>query len=377
MKIVIGADIVPTRSNEIAFINADVRLLLDDDLIALLNDADYRVFNLEVPLTDSENPINKCGPNLIAPKTAVNGIRAIGTDFLTLANNHIMDQGETGLNDTLEVLNQAGIAYAGVGETREQAAKPHIVTVDNIKVGFYCCAEHEFSIVGDGRVGANPFDPLWSLDHIQILKEECDYVIVLYHGGKEEYRYPSPELQRICRRIADKGADLIICQHTHCVGCEEKWNGSTIVYGQGNFLFDNCDNEFWKTSLLVSIEYLENTFKVKYLPICKNNSTVYLAPSNERDCIIRDFTQRSTEINRKEFVKEEYKRYSKEMLSSYYRRTMGKIQRNFLFKAFNKISGGALRKQWYSDRDKLALINTMECEAHRELFLEGLRNTQE
>ena len=55
MKIVIGADIVPTRSNEIAFINADVRLLLDDDLIALLNDADYRVFNLEVPLTDSED----------------------------------------------------------------------------------------------------------------------------------------------------------------------------------------------------------------------------------------------------------------------------------------------------------------------------------
>ena len=374
MRIIIGADIVPTESNKSAFINADVKSLIDEKLIGVLKNADYRVFNLEVPLTDRENPIEKCGPNLIAPKASMNGIRAVGADFVTLANNHIMDQGETGLCDTLDALNQVGITYAGVGKTIEEAAASHIITIDNIKIGFYCCAEHEFSIVSDTSAGANPFDPLWSFDHIHMLKKECDYVIVLYHGGKEEYRYPSPELQRICRRIADKGADLIICQHTHCVGCEEKWNGSTIVYGQGNFLFDDCDNEFWKTSMLVVLENSDENIEIKYLPMCKNGSAVRLANSNEKEKILQDFMERSVNIQKDGFVESEYTRYAKEMLPSYYRRTIGKVQRNIVFKVLNKLSRGTLRSRWYSSSDALALINTLECEPHRELFLEGLRS---
>ena len=65
-----------------------------------------------------------------------------------------------------------------------------------MKIGIYACAENEFTIATDTTAGANPFDPFESLDHIQNLKRSCDYVIVLYHGGKEHYRYPSPYLQK-------------------------------------------------------------------------------------------------------------------------------------------------------------------------------------
>src|SRR5690606_29065463 len=119
-----------------------------------------------------------------------------------------------------------------------------------IKIGFYVCAEHEFSIASVDSPGANPFDPLESLDHIADLKNECDYVVVLYHGGKEHYRYPSPYLQKVCRKMADKGANLVICQHSHCIGCFEVYKDSTLVYGQGNFIFNKHDNEYWKTSIL-------------------------------------------------------------------------------------------------------------------------------
>src|SRR5699024_1436352 len=102
--------------------------------------------------------------------------------------------------------------------------------------------------------GANPFDPLESFDHIQELKSKCDYVIVLYHGGKERYRYPSPYLQKVCRKFAQKGADLIVCQHSHCIGAYEEFEGSTIIYGQGNFIFNTLNNEFWNTSLLIKVE---------------------------------------------------------------------------------------------------------------------------
>ena len=200
MNILIGADLVPTKSNMKYFENNNIEKLIDKYLLEKLNRADYRIFNLEVPLVDKETPINKCGPNLIASTKSGLGIKALRTDFLTLANNHILDQGEKGLISTLKVLKDLDISFAGIGNNIEEASKPFIFEIENKKVGIYCCVEHEFSIVSSYSMGANPFDPLESLDHIQNLKKQVDYVIVLYHGGKEHYRYPSPNLQKLVEK---------------------------------------------------------------------------------------------------------------------------------------------------------------------------------
>ena len=69
----------------------------------------------------------------------------------------------------------------------------------------YACAEHEFSIVSDKRPGADSYDPLESFDHVAKLKKQCDFIIVLYHGGKEHFRYPSPDLQKAFRNLQIKG----------------------------------------------------------------------------------------------------------------------------------------------------------------------------
>lgn len=230
MKILIGADLVPTNSNIEFFESGDSKALLGEDLENILKNADYRIFNLEVPLTDREQPIPKCGPNLIAPTKCVAGYKAMHVDLLTLANNHILDQDQQGLVSTCSVLDEAGIAYTGVGQTPEEAAKPYIFECDGKRVGVYACAEHEFSIVTEHSAGANPIDLLESPDHVAALKEQCDYVIVLYHGGKEHYRYPSPNLQKVCRKLVEKGADLVVCQHSHCIGCEEKIPGGVQLY---------------------------------------------------------------------------------------------------------------------------------------------------
>ncbi len=204
-RLIIGADIVPTISNQQYFEDGQMEKIVDEGILTVLNRADYRVFNLEVPLTDKEDPIQKNGPNLIASTASAAGMKQLNIDFLTLANNHILGQSEQGLWSTTKQLDKYGIAYAGIGCNLEEAAKPYIAEVGNKKIGIYCCAEHEFSIVNEKRAGANPFDPLESLDHIMCLKAKCDYVICLYHGGKEHYRYPSPNLQKVCRRIVEKG----------------------------------------------------------------------------------------------------------------------------------------------------------------------------
>lgn len=234
MKLLIAGDTVPTPSNYALFESSDLRALVGEEIESLIAQSDFFILNLEAPLVDEDTPIAKCGPNLRAPTNTIAGLQAMKPGLISLANNHIMDHGEEGLLSTLNVLKQANIAYTGVGNNLKEAALPHIFDVEGQRIGVYSCAEHEFSIATDDAPGANPFDPLYSLDHIADLKKICDHVIVLYHGGKEHYRYPSPNLQKTCRRMVEKGADLVVCQHSHCIGCREEYRDSIIVYGQGN-----------------------------------------------------------------------------------------------------------------------------------------------
>lgn len=375
-KIMIGADIVPTKSNISQFAAGDAKALVGTELYDLLESADYRIFNLEVPLTDEEAPIAKCGPNLIAPANSVTGLKCLGVDFLTLANNHILDQGTQGLTSTMKVLGDAEIAFAGVGNTLHEAAQPYIVDLDGAKVGIYCCAEHEFSIATETTAGANPFDPLESLDHVTNLKSQCDYVIVLYHGGKEHYRYPSPGLQKTCRKIAEKGADLVVCQHSHCIGCEEKWGDSTIVYGQGNFVFDDSDSEYWQTSLLIELDLPSR--EIHYIPLEKMGSTVRQAEANAEK-ILTEFYMRSQEVKNPDAVEKRYLQFAHTMESELLIHFCGINTRSFLFRGCNKLSNGKLRRYLINRKCKkdyrLRITNFMECEAWRELMLNTLRRS--
>ena len=228
--------------------------------------------------------------------------------------------------------------------------------------------EHEFSVAGADTPGANPFDPLYSLDHVEALKREADYVIVLYHGGKEHYRYPSPNLQRVCRRLVDKGADLVLCQHSHCIGCEEKYGQGTIVYGQGNFLFDHRDNEYWNTGMLVGVD---EDWKVFYRPLTKTKNTVRLANDRDAEQIMREFDRRSEEIRGAGFVERRYERFADEFFEYYCTALMGR--RSVPVRALNRLTGGrAMRKLLRKKYDAKALVrieNYINCEAHRELML--------
>ena len=268
------------------------------------------------------------------------------------------------------MLKDAGIDYSGVGKDLDEASKPFIKEIGGRRIGIYCCAEHEFSIATETEPGANPFDPLESLDHVKSLKKETDYVVVLYHGGKEHYRYPSPYLQKVCRRLVDKGADLVVCQHTHCIGCEEKYKDGTIVYGQGNFLFDDSDSEFWQTSLLID---LDEDFNISYIPIVKSDNKVRIADEKRRQAILTDFHKRSDEIKQSGFVNKAYAAFAEQMEKEYLVRFSGNIGRNIFVRVLNKFTSYEFIKKLYPATSKVAIENVLDCEAHRELAIEALR----
>ena len=369
VNIILGGDLGPTASNHEAFKTGDLGSLIDPGLLDLLSSTDLRIFNLEVPFADQDTPISKDGPCLRAPMLSVNGISKLNPSLVTLANNHIFDHGEQGLYHTIEKLTAHSIKYVGAGKNLAEASQPVILEKNGIKIGVYACAEHEFSIAGENSAGANPIDLLESFDHIQALKGSCDYVIVLHHGGKEYYRYPSPDLQKVCRKMVSKGADLVVCQHSHCVGSYENYKKGVIVYGQGNFLFDRHDDEFWKTGILVKADFAEN-MKVEFLPIIKKGNGVSLPVQTYGETIISEFLRRSEQITDPGFVEEEYERYCLAN-GQYYLATLAGFGKTL--RRADKVLKRPFTRLLYS-REKLETIrNHFECETHRELIMKYLQ----
>lgn len=372
MRFIIGGDLVPTKSNLQYFMNGDAVQLIGEQLLARLSLADYRMFNLEVPLTDEEHPILKCGPNFSSPVAAISGIVNMRADILNLANNHILDQDELGVINTLKALSDHKIKCFGAGRNLAEADCPIFLEKDGIKIGVYGCAEHEFSISDCFSAGANPYDPLVTFDRMKEIKNHCDYLILLYHGGIEEYRYPSPQLQKACRKMIDCGVDLLLCQHSHCIGCEEKYHDGTIVYGQGNFLFDRKKNDYWNTGLLIDVEFSKDEMKIEYIPLVRDESFTRIAAQKEADHILLNFYERSKKINSPEFVKQKFDELSQEKINSYLSACFGK---NSIYKkVMKRVFGANIIRRSFRKKEYLKLMNYIECEAHHETFVRGIKN---
>ena len=370
LEIVIGADVVPTASNLNAFQTEKPNLLFNG-LEDVWQKADVRLFNLESPLTDNAAPEQKCGPSLSAPTAAVAGLAALKPSAVCLCNNHIMDYGAEGLLSTRAALKAKQIASFGAGEDVDEADAAYFFVKHGVRVGVYAVCEHEFSIATDRKPGANPLDLVNLSDRVREIKANCDRLIVLYHGGREGYPYPSPDVQKICRKAAECGASLVLCQHSHCVGSSERWNGATIVYGQGNFIFDvNDGGEGFDTGLLVRYtigDYGADT--VEFLPIVRVEGGAALADEAKAGEILEGFNKRSLRIRVEGFVPARYAAYAageKEKLFSVF--LSGSATLRTL-----KVLSGRRPLRLYSRQSKTNILNTLRCESIRELMTEGLR----
>ena len=367
MKILIAGDLVPTKSNEMMFQQSDFINNLDKDLVEQWNSVDLRMFNLECPLGERMHPIFKNGPNLLAPSKCIEGIASLNPSLVFLANNHIMDYGSEGLSNTLKLLKSKNIKYTGILNSLQAGADKCIINSKGIRLGVYNVCENEFSTATETKAGANPLNVMKNCNEISALKEECDLCLVIFHGGKEFYRYPSPNLQEICHGFVDYGADLVITQHSHCIGCEEKYKDSTIVYGQGNFIFDGGKDEFWNTALWILLEVKGKKYKVHYIPIEKKENLIKISESKN---ILVEFSKRSDAIQKSGFIQEEYKKFATKKLNEYLNIAN---KSRFYKKILNRLFKRKFFYKTYNAKDCIRILNAIECEAHRELFIAGLK----
>ena len=303
MKTVFVGDICPTAGSTPYYAMGDTATLFGDT-VEIFRDRDFIFANLECAITESDGRIAKFGPNLKAPPATANVLKELGVTVAGISNNHVFDFGKKGAIDTIDALTAAGIDYTGFGDNYEDSRKNYTFEKDGERICVIAVCEHEYSYALDDRMGSRPFDEFETMDDIRAAKATHDRVIVAYHGGKEHCRYPSPRLVRVCRAMVRNGADLVVCQHSHCIGAYESYESGHIVYGQGNFQFVKLvDKETWKTGMAVCYDTKANT--VEFIPIRENEAEtgIRLAVGEDRESILQGLAERSETLKTGEWKK--------------------------------------------------------------------------
>lgn len=297
MKLILCGDVVPTEATAGAFERGDARAVFGG-MVDVFNTADAVVVNLECALTESQNAIIKCGPNLKGAPCCAATLKAAGITHAGLANNHVYDFGQKGLEDTWSALEANGIAHFGTGVNWQAARRPMYISSGGMTACVYAVCEHEYSYATRDRAGANPFEPFIALGDVARYSQTCDLMIVMYHGGKEQCEYPSPRLRSACRALVDAGADIVLTQHSHCIGCREQYAGGEIVYGQGNFCFvSHQDHPHWRSGLALAVEFDGTGRKLNYIPVQVSEHGIDVAQGELAIGILRGFDERSAQIS--------------------------------------------------------------------------------
>ena len=208
------------------------------DLLPVTDAADLHVANLELPLTNRGEPIEKCGPNFRADPRAVCGLRRLNITHACLANNHIGDYGEPGIRDTISVLRENDIKPLGIASGHRAMMEPLFSQHAGVSFCLFNLAEAEFSYPDDDQPGASFLNEPAALEVLQNASEKADVTVVVFHGGRECQYLPPAWTRQMCRRFLAFGADAVIVHHAHVPQGVEILPNGVICYSLGNFVFD-------------------------------------------------------------------------------------------------------------------------------------------
>ncbi|MDI6816908.1 MAG: CapA family protein [Actinomycetota bacterium] len=229
-----------------------------------LKTADIVFGNLESPIVPGRD-IATHEMVFRADPGAEAALKRAGFSVLSLANNHVLDFGEQGLRQTMQRLDEAGIAGAGAGLSEHDAYAPAYVERAGMTFAFLAFCENALMPRGaDERTRERTSARIASLDHkkmaaaVGVAKKRADVVIVSMHAGVEYRDDPAATQTEFARAAVDAGADLVVGHHPHVVQRIERYKGKYILCSLGNFIFDQMWSRETREGLIAKAVFNNN-----------------------------------------------------------------------------------------------------------------------
>lgn len=345
------------------------------ELSSVLTSIDLHITNLECPLTRSSEAVKKTGPSMKADPSTYLLLQYAKVNIVCLANNHIFDYGEKGINDTIEICENNKIRTLGIISREDNRSHWLIEEVKNKKIGFLNYCEHEFSVRENGLVGACGYDPVDAYYEIKNLKSKVDYLVVIYHGGLEYNQLPDPELIKNFHYLSDIGADAVIGHHTHVFSGYEIYNGKPLVYSLGNFFFPFTDEPSETHSAIICKIELGEAINFNLIPIqqCYGDYITRLCGDIQKNVILDKIEELSDIIKNDKLLKAKWEesiesrgaRISKVFLHS------NKLERFLLrYKSLGRLMENAVNTK----QRAMIIYNILRNQTLRNVLLSNLKN---
>ena len=233
----------------------------------LFADRDAVVGNLEGAITDNPS-VSQLDHSILRftfdPRMA-KVLRDTGFTAVSLANNHSLDFGGFGYDDTLQYLAAQDIAAFGSPFNEQTLA------VELLGHGKKLC------LVGYHEL-FNP-DPTSVLAKVTEARALCNLLVLVAHWGVEYEHGPSTRQQQLAHKFIDAGADVIIGAHPHVVEPLEIYKNRAIFYSLGNFIFDQDWRSEVKRGLAVGIDFGDKKTHFTLTPVNTNKEASVAEPS--------------------------------------------------------------------------------------------------
>ncbi|MEL7250864.1 MAG: CapA family protein [Bacteroidota bacterium] len=373
VKIGFAGDFCPWKRMELLFEQGNWQEALSDAR-QLLTANDLNVLDLECPLTLGENAITKTGPHLKAHPKVAAMLPWLKCHLVATANNHFMDYGAGGLQDTQEALRRVEVDWIGSGQNFAEASAVYTTEIKGRKFAFVNMAENEWSTTYGAEPGCNPLDLVHAQRAIAQGRKEADFVIVIIHGGHEYYNLPSPRMKREFRFMVNVGADAVLAHHTHVVSGYEQYQGRPIFYGLGNFCFDweeRFRNHSWNIGMLLHLQFEQSGEINFHFDLIRQNDEqagIQILGKQTAQETRDNILQLNEIIQDDAQLEHHFRQYCEQQVS----KTMTRLE-PYANRYLTALHKRQLIPSLLSRQKQILLTNLVRCESHREVLLEVLK----
>ena len=236
-----------------------------------LADADYTIANMETTIGQYENRPYSGFPMFNTPESLLDAVRDAGVDFLTLANNHMLDRYFEGMIKTVDTVEAYGFDFGGANRSPEEQAAPKVVEVDGIRLGFICGTQmtngmEDWSNAAVKVYGVNYLRKMNYAEEVRKLRDAgADVVIAIPHWGEEYVRKPPAYIVGQAQKMIAAGVDVVLGSHPHMVqpvefveatGADGVKRRGLVAYSLGNFI-DNMLKRYTDSGIILEFTIRE------------------------------------------------------------------------------------------------------------------------
>lgn len=274
-----------------------------ESLVERTRAADLFFVNLECAITPHDT--RYAGPEKAfyfrADPHAIEVLQHVGADLVSLANNHALDAGDQGLADTLDALDEAGIAHAGAGSTLAAASRPAIVEHGDVRIGVLAYCDHQADFAaGPDAPGIRyvdvdaPETGEMLAEEVAALRPDVDCLVVALHWQPNWAPYIEPAYRTLAGRLVAAGADVVWGHSPHHFQGVEWIGDSVVLYSTGDLVDDYAVDPTYRNDRQLLFEVTltaERVERVRAFPLVLDVARTMPAGAEAREWITRRFAQ--------------------------------------------------------------------------------------